>query len=276
MQFARQTWALVKKDLIILLRRRWLSTVVRALIFPVVLTVILAYIKVWTATSGTYGVGTPSAIRSLSDALSETGSTRPKVVLINGGFADGDIAFVIDQLSATINNSDKELHLLIDSSELPTLCPSSNSGVSSCYGAVQFHSSPDHGGTNWNYTIFADSSIGSSISVTSNNNDLQLYTLPLQHAVDSAIASTHGGAGLPSTILQYPFTSETESEKERNDSKAWQLNVQFYLAFAFFIALCGLTYHLTGYVVQQREQGVLQLVYAMMPNHRHWECMLSQ
>ena len=273
MQLARQTWALIKKDLIILLRRHWLSTAIRSLIFPIVFTVVLCYIRVWTATPGTYGVGTPTPIKSLADALAETGSTRPKVVLINGGFTDGDVGSVIDQLSTTINKSGKELHTLEDSSGLPSICPSSNAGVSSCYGAVQFFSSPDHGGKDWNYTIYADSSIGSSISVTSNSNDLQLYTLPLQHAVDSAIALTHGGAGLPNNIMQYPFTWETESEKEQRDSETWQIYIYGYLAFAFFITLCGVTYHLTGHVVHQREQGMLQLVDAMMPNRRRWECL---
>ncbi|MCJ1332093.1 hypothetical protein MMC10_008785 [Thelotrema lepadinum] len=273
MRLARQTWALVKKDLIILLRRHWLSTAIRSLIFPIVFTVVLCYIKVWTATPGVYGVGTPTPIKSLADALAETGNTRPKIVLINGGFTDGDIGFVIDQLSTTISNSGKELHTLKEGSELPSICPSSNGGVSSCYGAVQFFSSPDHGGTDWNYTIYTDSSIGGSISVTSTSNDHQLYTLPFQHAIDSAIASTHGGSGLPDNIMQYPFTYETEGEKEKRDSETYQFFVEGYLAFAFFIALCGVTYHLTGHVVHQREQGILQLVDAMMPNRRRWECL---
>lgn len=276
MQFVRQTWTLVKKDLIILARRHALSTAIRALLFPLLATFVLAYIKVWTATPGLYGIGTPTPIKSLADALAETGSARPKVIIMNGGFTDGDIGSVVDQLSTTIQNNGKELHILKDDSELQSLCPSSTGGVSNCYGAVQFLASPDHGGRDWNYTIYADASLDGTLSITSSTNDLQLYTLPFQHAIDSAIASTHGGAGLPENMMQYPFTSEPESEKEQLDSQEWQRDIQAFLGFAFFVALSGLTYHLTGHVVHQREQGILQLVDAMMPNRRRWECLAAR
>ena len=273
MQFLRQTCILIKKDLIILVRRHAISTAIRALVIPIVLTTILAYIRVWTETPGIYGVGSPSPVKSLSDALAETGSTRPKVVFINSGFTDGDIGAVVSQLSDVVKASSKELHLLEDASQLSNLCPSSNGGVSDCFGALQFFASPDHGGGNWNYTLYADASIGNSISVVSTSNEIQLYALPLKQAVDSAIASTHGGNGLPSNIQQFPFTYCTESREEKQDAEEWQGIIRFAVAFAFFIALSGIVYHLTGYIAHQREQGMLQLVDAMMPNKRRWECL---
>ena len=47
------------------------------------------------------------------------------------------------------------------------------------------------------------------------------------------------------------------------------------LGFAFFIGIIGITYHLTGYIIYQRKHGMLQLVDAMMPNHRRWECLVG-
>jgi hypothetical protein len=50
--FISQTWTLTKKDLLLLARRRWLSTFIRAVAFPIVLTVILASVKEWIKSGG--------------------------------------------------------------------------------------------------------------------------------------------------------------------------------------------------------------------------------
>lgn len=90
------------------------------------------------------------------------------------------------------------------------------------------------------------------------------------------IASSHGGPGLPDNIQQYGFTFVTEASKELNDRIDFNqhLVLQF-LAWAFFIAICGITYHLTGHVVSQREKGILQLIDTMMPN-KPWECIAAR
>ena len=52
-----------------------------------------------------------------------------------------------------------------------------------------FFSSPDEGPTGkWNYTIRADGALESKIVTDSNTNDVEIYVLPLQHAIDFAIA----------------------------------------------------------------------------------------
>lgn len=277
MRFLTQIWTLTQKDLLIILGRRWLSTSVRALIFPIVLTIVLAFIRHWTATSGYYGIGSPTPIHSFSDALHTTGDARPKVIIINNGFADGDVGTVVDQLSSIIRDSGKELHVVSDKSQLQPLCPSSNAGISSCYGAVEFHGSPDHGppGQLWNYTLYGDGGFGSSVDVRSSNNDVQLYSIPFQHAIDSAIATTHGGTELPQNVMQFPFTSKTEAQKEAQDLKSYEQDVQYVIAFAFFVALSGITYHCVGHITYQREQGMLALIDAMMPNPR-WQSIAAR
>ena len=268
---------LAKKDHFIVAGRHWLSTAIRTLIWPIVFIAILANVKNWTATPGIYGVGSPAPVKSLGDALSETGSTRPKVVIVNNGFTDGDIGSVIDQLSTTIGKSGKELHVVENATDLDLLCPSSNAGVSDCFGAVSFLGSPDHGESKqWNYTLYADNALGGLLSVVSTNNDVQVYMLPFQQAIDSAIALTHGGSGLPENIMQYPYTSVTEAKKEQQDLQEWEGLVIIFISFAFFVAHCGITYHLTGHVTHQREVGMLQLIDAMMPTKSHWESISAR
>lgn len=63
MGFLQQTWTLAEKDLLIVLGRRYVSTLIRALIFPIVFTVVISNIRNWTASSGVNGVGTPSPLR---------------------------------------------------------------------------------------------------------------------------------------------------------------------------------------------------------------------
>ena len=277
MGFLKQIWVLAQKDLLIVLQRRWLSTFIRALVFPVVLTVVLAYIRFWTSTSGYYGIGTPTPIKSFSDALHATGSTRPNVVIVDNGIHSDDVNAVIADLATPILGNGKTLHRTSDISQLSELCPSSNGGVSNCYGAVAFHSSPGQGpGQIWNYTIYSDSALGKSVDIRSNTNDLQLYQLPFQHAIDSAIASTQLQSQLLDGILQYPFTGESEVDKEKSDLRTYESEVQVILAYAFFVALSGLTYHCVGHITYQRERGMLQLIDAMMPNKRRWECIAAR
>lgn len=43
-----------------------------------------------------------------------------------------------------------------------------------------------------------------------------------------------------------------------------------------FIGICGIAYHLTGHIVRQREEGMLQLIDAQMPNQSRWECLTAR
>jgi ATP-binding cassette subfamily A (ABC1) protein 3 len=103
-----------------------------------------------------------------------------------------------------------------DPTDVLTTCRSSLRGVTQCFAAVEFVSSPSEGsGGVWNYTLRADGALGQVIDVQSPNNDGEIYLLPLQHAVDYAIASinsTVNQAALPSSVLEYPYTDLTQSE----------------------------------------------------------------
>ena len=50
--FFKQLGVIVRKDLLVICRRSFLSTLIRVLIWPVVLIVVLVEIKTWTADHG--------------------------------------------------------------------------------------------------------------------------------------------------------------------------------------------------------------------------------
>lgn len=139
-EFASQVWTLTKKDLLLVARRRWFSTFIRAIAFPIVLTVILASVKDWIHNGGGYGVGTPSPIRSLPEAFDAVGDTRKNFAIVDRGLAGEDARYVIDQLSSMARNGGRNVQTVSDSDELKNVCPSSSKGVSiservhACYG----------------------------------------------------------------------------------------------------------------------------------------------
>jgi hypothetical protein len=63
------------------------------------------------------------------------------------------------------------------------------------------------GGTGfWNYTLRADAAFGTNIDIGKSTNDVEIYQIPLQHAVDAAIAtvnSTGDAVALPPRIDEY-------------------------------------------------------------------------
>lgn len=100
--------------------------------------------------------------------------------------------------------------------------------------------------------------------------------MPLQRQIDSLISQRNNGTELPDRILQYPFTQQTQAEEDFADSKFFGLLVTQAIAFVLFLAIVGIAYHLTGHVVRQREEGMLQLIDAQMPNRSRWECLAAR
>ena len=139
--------------------------------------------------------------------------------------------------------------------ELLTTCRNSLRGASNCIAGVVFYSSPTEGpGGIWNYTLRADDALGEKIDVKSTGNDQEIYIIPLQHAIDAAIASMNSTAdrpSIPDQVLEYVFTSLTAKEREDKIRINFMKGVIKYLAVAFFIAMSGITYHLTGMMVCQ-------------------------
>jgi len=165
----------------------------------------------------------------------------------------------------------KTVEVVSTDRDLLQACPSSLRGVSSCYGAASFYSSPTDGTSGrWNYTLLADGNLATKIYVNQNTNDQELYTIPLQHAIDSAIA-TIDGSSLPADVDEYPFTRQTQEERARAITRAYQGTIINILAVAFYLAIVGITYQQVGQMASERELGMSQLIESIMPNSRRYQ-----
>lgn len=202
------------------------------------------------------------------------------MVFVNNGFIDGDIQSIIDEVARPIRDSGKQVEILNQEDELLTICRNTLRGTSSCIAAAVFFSSPNEGtsGT-WNYSIRADGALQSKIVTDSDENDVEIYTLPLQHAIDFTIArlnSTVDQTALPDQVMEYPYTSQTAEERRENIRVRYMGSIINILAVAFFIGMVGVTYQLTGLIATERENGMAQLLDCMMPNRARWQPQMAR
>jgi ATP-binding cassette subfamily A (ABC1) protein 3 len=216
-----------------------------------------------------FGIGSSSILRTFEDALRAGTSGRNTVAFVTNGQASSEITNIVDQLSTTVRAQGKTPVILSSEIALLDTCRSSVRGVSGCFAALVFHGSPNGGNGVWNYTIRTDGSLGGRIFVNSDNNDAQIYTLPLQHTVDSLIAES-GGSSIPQP-RQFVFTNQTPEERNRNITRLYMGTLISILGLAYFIGFVGICYQLTGQMATEREIGMSQLIEAMMPNKRRWQ-----
>jgi len=276
----RQIWWLTFKDLLLLLNsKRRVFTIIRAFTIPTIFIIYISFIIRVYWPRETYGIGNPSGIRPLSQAISEAGGKRRTLALCNYGPTGGDIDRLVERVaSAARGNNGQIVEILHNPDDLLTLCKSSLSGVTKCYAAAEFYSSPTEGGL-WNYSIRVDGSHGFKINVQNNRNDAEVYPIPLQHAIDSAIAdmgSASGSRRLPSNIKEYPYTSKTQKEWDDSLVTSIQNANAKYIAVVWYIGFIGLCYQLVGVMAREREQGMADLLESMMPNISRWEPQIAR
>ncbi|KIW43596.1 uncharacterized protein PV06_04683 [Exophiala oligosperma] len=269
--FFRQTWALFKKNILIVVRRNWFSTLIRALVLPLLYILLISYIRNFFLPPSKYGFGELDAIRSPANAFAAQ-SSRDRIVLINNNYTGGLIEEAIDRLSSTYVAAGADVQHASSESELSDLCRSSLTGTTRCYGAVSFWGSPGDNGsdTHWDFSAYMDWALGSRVHVDQDNNDAQLYALPFVHAINSAIANV-SGKHLTQDMLQYPFTSQTFQQREDQVQDKFMSALQNYLALVIFIAMCGITYHLPGHIATERELGMSALIDTMNPQPAQWQ-----
>ncbi|KAI5866250.1 P-loop containing nucleoside triphosphate hydrolase protein [Durotheca rogersii] len=277
MAFLDQTNTLTGKNLKIVLIRHPIATVIRAWVLPILLAAFLSFARNLFVPPAVFGIGSPHPVRSLQEGLAAASDTnRNTVVFINNGLVGGDIDRVIDTLSDTVTDAGKNATRLLEPSDLFYACRSSLRGVSECYGAVVFHSSPTEGqGGLWNYTLLADGALGARVDTTDTYNGAQIYTLPLQRAVDAAIAGLSNDP-FPPVTEEYPFTPETQEERAARIRRNYQSALTNYLAVSFFTVVIGVCYHMTGHMATEREIGMSQLLDAMMPTKYRWEAQATR
>ena len=237
---------------------------------------LITYTKNFFVPPATYGIGEPHPIRSLENALSASDGGRDTVVFVNNGLLGGDIENVIEILTERVESAGKTARVIEDDIGLLDICQSSLQGVTPCYGAVSFMSSPDEGPDGiWNYTLRADGAFGDSVYVDTDDNEAEIYVLPFHHAIDSAIGQV-SGTELPDEVLALLFTSETNDEREEDITEEYMDSLIEIVGVALLIAVIGIVYQLTGHLAQERELGMSQLIDAMTPNAQHWKTQAAR
>jgi ABC-type multidrug transport system ATPase subunit len=282
MALLRQTWTLTLKNWLIVLGRHSVATVVRAFVLPIILTAFLSFARNLFVPSARFGISPAHPVRSLASGLGvAAGSGRENVVFVNNGFTGGEIERVIGDLAAAVGDAGMNATVLESEDDVPFICRASLRGVTPCYGAVIFRGSPSEGGGGlWNYTLRADASLGAGrIDAEIDTNDAQVYLLPMQHAVDSAISrqDNDGGADgngmtpLPAAMDEYPFTSLTTEERADRVRVIYQDMIMNFLGVTFFVAIIGVGYHMAGFIATERESGMSTLIEAMMATKSRWQ-----
>jgi ATP-binding cassette, subfamily A (ABC1), member 3 len=235
MALFRQTWALTKKNLIILARRQWFSTLIRALVLPIGYIVLISYVRYFFLPPSTYGFGDAEPILTPTDAF-RSQSSRSRLVLINNNITSNQIDTAIDSLATLYRDAGADVYFANDEDSLGEYCRSSLLGTSRCYGAASFWSAPDQGtDENWDYTAFTDWGLGLRVNVDSDSGDAQTYAIPFIHAIDWAIANA-SDRDLPQDMMELPFTSETLQERRDDIQRLFMRALADYLGLVIFVS----------------------------------------
>lgn len=268
------------------LMRHLTTAVIMAFVVPIILSAFFSFAKNLFVPPAVFGIGDARPVKTLAEAFtSAQGSGRDKVLLVNGGFTGGAIETVLDDVASAIKNASDYINVVrVDSEDdLVTECRSTLRGVTTCFNAIVMRSSPDQGnGGIWNYTIRTDAEFANApfkINIEDTDNPEQVYLLPMQRAVDSAIVRLeHPDLGQDplANVREKPFTSSTPEERDVKIRELYQQAIINFMGVAFIATIIWISYHLTGFVATERETGMSQLIDAMMPVRRPWLALAAR
>ncbi|RYP08627.1 hypothetical protein DL764_001755 [Monosporascus ibericus] len=209
--FWRQTWALIRKNFLIVVVRSWLSTLIRSLILPIALLVVLLEIQNFNRTGNVYGFGSPNKIPSLADSVDEK-----KLVFVNSPELGPDFPPVFEKIVEPLG-ADAVLQL-DNEGEIERNCPVDYDGNSPCHAVVLFNDSPlsNRPGAVWNYTVRTDPNyLRGAYNPFVTEGALEDLFLPLQIAIENAMTNSTTTPDL----LKYTsgFSSQEEAEAVERD-----------------------------------------------------------
>ena len=267
----RQTKTLIKKTYLLLLRK-WISTIVRALFIPVAVMVFLSYAKHLFFPHQSYGLGRPAPIRPLKDTIDG------KLVFVRESM--GPMADVyINRLIANEGLAAKDTMTVNSQKDIPSVCPMNLQGTSSCFAAVVYYA-PFRAYTQFNtssgrfqlsrqtrnanvfyYVILVNPSLSSgNIDIEGHDSPIQSHIFPLQWAIDkSAAPSVFTESSRP---REWGYSRTTPHQQDQFINQAYLRGVARYIYPAFFISIIGVLYHLPGLFVAEREIGITSLLAA--------------
>ncbi|KAJ6782347.1 hypothetical protein PWT90_08102 [Aphanocladium album] len=285
MALIRQTWTLMRKNFRSLLLRHFIVIFVMAFLVPLILSVFFSFARNLFVPPAKFGIGDVRALMPIKDALQQgSGAGRTKLVLVDNGHTGGDIDKVLDDVAKTVQDANAGVSIARVSNErdLVAECRSTLRGVTTCFNAIVFRSSPNEGtGGIWNYTIRTDAAFYQEpfrIRVDRGDNVEQIYLIPTQHMVDKAIAkiSDPGQKDPLADIQEKTFTSLTSDERLAQTRRLYHRSIINFMGVAFIATILWISYHLTGFVATERETGMSQLIDAMMPVRKPWMAMFAR
>ncbi|KAI0147675.1 hypothetical protein GGR57DRAFT_249827 [Xylariaceae sp. FL1272] len=264
--FVRQTVALTKKNLVVTVKRKWFSTLLRSLILPIALIVVLLEIQNFSKDHNRYGYGNIHQIRNLSDTIHSSKS----LVLVHNSTLGPDFAPFLERFKPKIGNA-KVIELTTER-DIDANCPVDYHGYSPCHAVVLFNDSPRSGRVNasWKYDIRTDPALRSrGFNVYDQGSTAQAILLPLQSAIDTAMVN------LTTTSDVQAFTPYTQKEADDLSRKGFQELALYILSFAFFVSMVPVAQHASSMMSSERELGISQLIDAMGGNGASWARVMS-
>ena len=262
----RQTITLTHKNLLLFWKAP-ISTLIRAFIFPIILTLIFCFLKYLDASSpykpGTGGIAsTASQVKGLAEAINATQSRR--LVFVRNGISNETLSPIINGIIQQPEMQQLDTHAVDDPNDLFDLCKQSLQGYSDCFAAVIFVSYND---TNVDYTIAFDNGVigsGSDGNFATDDSVLAKRILPIQWAVESHVGNF---SSLPRPQEQ-PFSgyfgprTYTLAESTSVTGTLWLSIIILYTAPIFILILIGVVYHLSTFVATERQSTIAELMAA--------------
>ncbi|EEY23039.1 ATP-binding cassette sub-family A member 9 [Verticillium alfalfae VaMs.102] len=253
--WVRQTQALTNKIFLITLKRHLLSTLIRALVIPILVVCLTLGIQKFTSSGNRFGVGSPSPAVTLSDVI----PNNAKLFFIQSADAGSDVSAAIKTITDSLKTK-PIVQVLQSDDELEQKCPTDINGRTDCYAAVTFNDSPlsSNGANQWNYTLRVSSSkVSSGFNVFNSNKAAKNPYAPLQLAVDQAITNS---TTVPDMYTYTRTTPEDDATQRRKDLLS---GIFSGLSVVCFISMLSLVYHMVGMIADERESGMAQLIDVM-------------
>lgn len=263
-----QTIILIHKNLLIFYKAP-ISTIVRALIFPIILTIVLCELVHIDATSPYNNsdngkiAASPKPVKDLDVAIKATSSRR--LVFVRNSIPSDSIDPIINGIIQQPEMDGLDIHITNDPDDLYTLCKQSLAGISNCFAAIVFISFNE---TNVEYSIAFDNSITNSYSNHYSTDDslLSSRVLPLQWAIDSQIGNfTSSSKPSEQAWSGYFYSYDTNLVAQPPvNGPTWLALVGMFVGPVFILILIGVVYHLSVFVATERQSTMAELMQAQM------------
>lgn len=265
--FIRQTLALIKKNFVIAIKRKWFSTIVRSLILPIALLVLLLEIQNFSADQNRYGIGHPHPIKDLQSSLQ---GAKPIILSRSPGLGP-DFSPVFERLKKSLGGHD--IIEQVGEDAFDSTCPVDYHGRTPCHAAILFKDSPGskNASKNWQYDIRVDPALMTyyDFDVFDSNSAAERIILPLQSAIENAITNSTGSPDVQA------FTYYTQQEADKLSRENFQSLALYILTFVFFITMVPVAHHIASMITYDRESGISNLIDAMGGNGAVWSRTMS-